>query len=80
MRLLRKVQKAEIFFLKLNKYKDAGVREYWVVDPLTSTVNVYEFDEKYETGGDPHIYSFEDEAAFCIFPELKIRISDYLLS
>ena len=70
--------KSRDLFLKLNKYKDAGVREYWVVDPLTDTVNVYEFDEKYETGGDLHIYTFDDVAAFIIFPDLKVRIADFV--
>ena len=28
-------------FIKLKKYKDAGVREYWIVDPDTKAVNVH---------------------------------------
>ncbi len=71
--------KSRDLFLKLNKYKDAGVKEYWVVDPLTNTTNVYEFDEKYETGGTLNIYNFDDDASFVTFPELSIRISDYKL-
>jgi Uma2 family endonuclease len=30
---------------KLNKYRDAGVREYWVIDPEETLVMVYIFDE-----------------------------------
>ncbi len=71
--------KSRDLFLKLNKYMMAGVKEYWVVDPLTNTINVYEFDEKYETGGDLHIYNFEDEATFVTFPELSVRVADYLI-
>ncbi len=71
--------KSRDLFLKLNKYKSAGVKEYWVVDPLTNTINAYEFDEKYETGGDLHIYNFEDVATFVTFPELSVRVADYLI-
>lgn len=70
--------KSRDLFLKLYKYKDAGVREYWVVDPMTSTTHVYEFDEKYETGGDLHIYSFDEEVSFILFPELSVRVADYI--
>ena len=70
--------KSRDLFLKLNKYKDAGVKEYWVVDSLTDTVNCYEFNEKYETGGELRIYNFDEEIPFITFPELMIRVADYL--
>lgn len=31
---------------KLKVYKDAGVREYWIIDPLKDTVTVYDFENK----------------------------------
>ena len=43
--------------LKLNKYMNAGVREYWIVDPDDCTVTVYDF----EGGRYPLRYSFDDE-------------------
>lgn len=42
--------------IKLNKYMNAGVREYWIVDPYNETVTVYEFvSEIY-----PAHYTFDD--------------------
>lgn len=31
---------------KLNLYADAGVREYWIVDPLSETISVYHLEKK----------------------------------
>ncbi len=46
--------------LKLNKYREAGVREYWLVDPEYQKVFVYEFAGN---GGKDsfRIYTFEDK-------------------
>ena len=33
-------------FLKLKKYRDAGVREYWIVDIKNEQITVYLFGEK----------------------------------
>ena len=45
-------------FLKLNKYKNAGVREYWIVDPKTRKVTVHFFGaEDYR----PAQYDFTDQ-------------------
>lgn len=43
--------------LKTRKYKNAGVREYWIVDPDTRVILVYDF-EKEEF---PVIYGFDDK-------------------
>ena len=49
--------------VKLMKYKEAGVREYWLVDPDKKLVVVYEFEhEKY-----PVIYGFDDVVSVGIF-------------
>ena len=34
--------------IKLLKYRTAGVREYWIVDPLKETVTVYDFEKGLE--------------------------------
>lgn len=49
--------------IKLNKYIDAGVREYWVVDPDRKVVIVYDFEsEEY-----PMIYGFDAKIPVGIF-------------
>lgn len=57
--------------IKLFKYRTAGVREYWIVNPSMRTVNVYDFenDEKTEQ------YSFDDKIPVCIYGGLNICIS-----
>lgn len=60
--------------VKLFKYRTAGVREYWIVNPLTRTVNVYDL-EKEELSDQ---YSFDDDVPVCIYDNLTINISDLL--
>ncbi len=43
--------------LKMSKYIDAGVREYWLIDPRTRQVVVHDF----ESGKIPAIYTFLDK-------------------
>ncbi|MDO4962314.1 MAG: Uma2 family endonuclease [Eubacteriales bacterium] len=43
--------------LKYSKYEDAGVREYWVVDPDSRKIIVYDL----ENMSFPTIYTFDDE-------------------
>jgi len=50
------------------------VREYWIVNPLTRTVNVYDL-EKEELNDQ---YSFDDDIAVCIYDNLTINITELL--
>ena len=60
--------------IKLFKYRSAGVREYWIVNPKTRTVNVFDFEHDQESGQ----YSFDDEVPVCIYSDLTIGISGLL--
>lgn len=60
--------------IKLFKYRDAGVREYWTINPKLRTVSVYDFEYNEKT----EQYSFDDEIPVCIYDDLLIRISDLL--
>lgn len=48
---------------KLKKYKNAGVREYWIVLPDEKKILVYVF----EKSPDPTIYTFEDKVPVAIW-------------
>lgn len=47
--------------IKLDKYANAGVREYWVIDPKKESVVVYEFNEEEDFEMQIHIYTFEHQ-------------------
>lgn len=56
---------------KLNLYMDAGVREYWIVNPQQLTILVYFFEE------DIHVqqYTFQDTVKVNIYKDLSIDFS-----
>ncbi len=60
--------------IKLFKYRTAGVREYWIVNPIKKIVQTYIFEGE----EDANIYSFDDEIPVYIFDGLTIKISDLL--
>ncbi len=60
--------------IKLFKYRTAGVREYWIVNPLTQVVMVYDLEN--ETGTNQ--YTFNDKIPVCIYSDLSICVSDLL--
>ena len=51
--------------LKLEKYRKAGVREYWVIEPDKKRIMVYQLREDMDI--DLSIYGFEDEIPVGIF-------------
>ena len=55
-------------------YFQAGVREYWVVDPVKERVTVYH----YENDVAPMIYSFSQDIPVGIYPGLNIKLKDLL--
>ena len=62
------------YLKKLWLYQKAGVREYWIVNPITHVVNVFDFehDEKNIQ------YSFDNTIPVCIYEDLSICISDLI--
>ena len=60
--------------IKLFKYRTAGVREYWIINPMTHTINVYDLESEKGT----YQYNFDDNIPVCIYDDLTIRISELL--
>ncbi len=54
---------------KLNLYMDAGVREYWIVDPLSKKIFVYHLEQ---TDFKANSYTFQDKIKANIFDDLWI--------
>ncbi len=57
------------YFTKLFKYRTAGVREYWIVDPMKELVMVYRFEKEVMEQ-----YSFDEEVPVGIYDGFNIRI------
>ena len=58
---------------KLNLYLDAGVKEYWIADPMKKKVLVYHLEE---SGVELDIYSFEDKVKTHIYEDLWIDFQE----
>lgn len=67
------------YSIKQYKYCGAGVREYWIVDPLKETIVVY----NYQKDDAPLLYRFTDTIKVHIYEDLYIdfgKLSELLTS
>lgn len=62
------------YLIKLFKYRTAGVKEYWIINPFRRTIQVYSFEDP----EDSIQYAFENQIPMGIYKDLKICISDLL--
>ena len=62
---------------KLNLYLDAGVREYWIVDPLEKHILVY-YLEKTQFKMTP--YTFQEQVKVNLYDDLRISLQELELS
>ena len=62
------------YVTKLMKYQQAGVREYWIVDPRTERVSVICFEDTEENAE----YKYDDVIQSCVLEGFEIRIADFI--
>ena len=55
-------------------YSDAGVREYWIVDPEKQRTTIY----RYEEDAAPTVLPFDQTITVGIYGDLKINIAELL--
>ena len=61
------------YITKLNLYSDAGVREYWIINPINQSIYVYHLETtQFETTA----YTFEDTIKVNIYEDLFIDFSE----
>lgn len=61
------------YILKLKLYADAGVREYWIADPIEQAIFVYYLEEdRFKAVA----YTFQDKIKVNIFDDLYINFLD----
>lgn len=59
------------YYTKLSLYQEAGVREYWIVDPMKQMILVYDM----EHNAAPAIFSFTDTIKSILYDNLEIDFS-----
>ena len=58
---------------KLIKYREAGVREYWIIDPIEKSVWIYDL-EKEETAE----HHFDDRLHSFVCPDFEIDFAEFM--
>ena len=65
---------ADDYIRKLYYYKNAGVREYWIVDPIKNLILVYNFENSTSDQ-----YTFSDIVKAGIYDDFSIDFSQFSL-
>lgn len=62
------------YLTKLLKYRTAGVKEYWIVNPMQKQISTYFFGEQENADQ----YSFDDDVLVGIYPGFIINVGELL--
>jgi Uma2 family endonuclease len=63
------------YFVKSAKYQAAGVKEYWIVNPVKEHITVYQFNaEDYA----PEKYTFHETIKVGIYDDFEIDFNELL--
>ena len=57
--------------VKFFKYRTAGIREYWIMDPQKHIVMVYDFQKEQEST----LYTLDEDINVCIYDDFTINIA-----
>lgn len=60
--------------VKLFKYRTAGVREYWIVNPQKNTVTIFDFEKEIRSNQ----YSWNNDIPVCIYEDFILNIDKQL--
>ncbi|MBR2764418.1 MAG: Uma2 family endonuclease [Blautia sp.] len=63
------------YLYKLNRYREAGVREYWIVNPDEKGVNVFDFSDERNAS---KYYSFSDRVPSVVINGFTICIGELI--
>ena len=61
------------YLYKLNRYQDAGVREYWIINPDSQSINVFDFE-----GDASNAYRFSDSVSSHVLKGFSVCLHDLL--
>lgn len=62
------------YVTKKEEYRQAGVREYWIIDPFQKNLSVYTF----ETSEEPKVYSYSEEVPSEVLSGFRVRVDDFI--
>ena len=61
-------------FVKLDLYRDSGIEEYWIIDPVRSYVSISRFDNY--TISETRLYNAHDRCESMIYPGLTFCVNE----